>query len=217
MKFSLFKKISFNVPQPIPLIEGYCFQTDFYSSFDLLKNRKIEDVNRIGARIGTEVLKRCKAVTQETQNLRIFQFDLDKFLDLPKNTRDNLVGEFSGLVLKKLVAIRGIGFSKTTKILHTLYPQIIPMIDNPLQYLYSTKVNKDWTEFDPAQILIDYYDNLVSGDNLVNINQLAEMLFENRVKGLTRIRIFDILWWSYLRAESLRRFHNIDWSTIRGV
>lgn len=217
MKFSLFKKISFNVPHPIPLIEGYCFQTDFYRNFDLKKDKNIEDVNRIGARIGTEVVKRCKAVTEETQNLRIFQLDLEKFLDLPKNTRDELVQELSTPVLKRLLAIRGIGFSKTTKILHTLYPEIIPMIDNPLQYLYSTKVNKDWTEYEPTQILIDYYDNLVSGDNLGNINQLSKTFSNSRVRGLTKIRIFDIIWWSYLRAESLRRFHDIDWSTIRGV
>ena len=51
MKFLLFSKISFEIPEPIALIEYYCYQNDFYRKYDLLENRKIEDVNKIGARI----------------------------------------------------------------------------------------------------------------------------------------------------------------------
>jgi len=58
MKFLLFSKISFEIPDPIALIECYCYQNDFYTKYDLLlehRDRKIEDVNKIGARIKKEV------------------------------------------------------------------------------------------------------------------------------------------------------------------
>jgi len=58
MKFFLFSKISFEIPDPIALIECYCYQNDFYAKYDLLleyRDRKIEDVNKIGVRIKKEV------------------------------------------------------------------------------------------------------------------------------------------------------------------
>ena len=58
MKFFLFSKISFKIPDPVALIECYCYQNDFYTKYDLLienKDRKIEDVNKIGASIKKEV------------------------------------------------------------------------------------------------------------------------------------------------------------------
>ncbi len=47
MEFLLFSKISFEIPDPIALIECYCYQNDFYSKYDLLEDRKIEDVNKL--------------------------------------------------------------------------------------------------------------------------------------------------------------------------
>ena len=55
MEFLLFSKISFEIPDPIALIECYCYQNDFYAKYDLLleyRDRKIEDVNKIGVRQG---------------------------------------------------------------------------------------------------------------------------------------------------------------------
>ncbi len=78
MKFLLFSKIPFEVSDPVALIESYCFQSDFYENYDLplLKGkRKVEDVNKIGARIGKEVLPKCKTVTEGAKDLRIFQYD----------------------------------------------------------------------------------------------------------------------------------------------
>jgi len=60
MKFILFSKIKFEIPEPIALIECYCYQNDFYSKYDLLEDKKIEDVNKIGARIKKEVLLECR-------------------------------------------------------------------------------------------------------------------------------------------------------------
>ena len=50
MKFFLFSKISFKIPDPVALIECYCYQNDLYAKYDLLienRDRKIEDVNKI--------------------------------------------------------------------------------------------------------------------------------------------------------------------------
>ena len=58
MEFLLFSKIPFEISDPIALIECYCYQNDFYAKYDLLleyRDRKIEDVNKIGARIKKEV------------------------------------------------------------------------------------------------------------------------------------------------------------------
>jgi len=77
MKFYLFSKIEFEIPDPIYLVECYCYQNDFYSKYDVLENRKIEDVNKIGARLTSEVISKCKVVIEGTRELEIFQHTLD--------------------------------------------------------------------------------------------------------------------------------------------
>jgi len=222
MKFSLFSKILFEVPKPIALIESYCFQSDFYKNYDLLLlkgKRKVEDVNEIGARIGKEVLRRkCKTVTEGAKDLRIFQYDkygLDSFLELDDEAINDYVNELNERVIKKLLKIKTIGLSKATKVLHTLYPEIIPIFDNALQEEYCKEINPHWTEEQSNRIFIDYYKNLGEGDNLQNLTQISETISGNKLVCLTKVRIFDILWWSYLKAKRLRWEKNINWSTIK--
>ena len=166
MKFLLFSKISFEISDPIALIECYCYQSDFYAQYDLLlKNgntRKVEDVNKIGARIKQELLPKCEAITERTKDLSIFHYNrnLDQFLDLNEKDRNDQINELNEKVIQKLLKINGIGFSKTTKILHTLYPNIIPMIDNALQNKYREEIDTRWTEMNANKIFIDFYNNL---------------------------------------------------------
>lgn len=216
MKFLLFSKISFEVSDPVALIESYCFQSDFYANYDLiLKDRVVEDVNKIGARIGNEVLQECKRnVTDKTKDLRIFKCDLDEFLELDDKTRANHVIELNEKVIKKLLKIKGIRLSGATKVLHTLYPKIIPMIDNALQGEY-LEINPKWTEKQSGQILIDYYDNFKRGDNWQNLTEIFDIISKNKLVGLTKVRIFDILWWSYLKSKKLGQERDINWSTIK--
>jgi len=152
--------------EPIALIEAYCFQSDFYSNFDLLKNKEVEDGNKIGARIKKKLFPVCLSVTDTTKNLRIFKYDLDRFLDLSKKTRDKHIKDLNENVIKKLMDIDGIGLSKATKILHTLYPQLIPMIDGLLQDFYTELYHKNgtkkWAEKQSDQILVAYYENLTN-------------------------------------------------------
>ena len=215
MKFFLFSKISFEIPDPIALIECYCYQNDIYSKYDLLGDKKIEDVNKIGARIKTEVLLECKKVTEKTKNLNIFKYNLEQFLSLEEKDRNEQIKELNDFVIQKLLKIKGIGLSTTTKILHTLYPKIIPMIDNPLQNKYREKINNVWTEKRADEIFIDFYNNLKIESNRKNLNYIFKEVSKNNLKNLSRIRIFDILWWSYLKAEKLREEKGIDWSTIK--
>jgi len=142
MNFTLFSKIQFEVSDPIALIESYCFQNDFYSSYDLLKNRKIEDVNKIGARISSEQLKQCKTVIKKSKDLTLFRYDLDRFLKLNEKTRNKHIKDLNNQVIQRLLILPKIGFSKATKILHARYPKIIPMIDNPLQSKY-LQINRE--------------------------------------------------------------------------
>ena len=215
MRFLLFSKVSFEISDPIALIECYCYQNDFYAKYDLLKNRKVGDVNKIGARIKKELLPKCEAVTERTRNLNIFTYNLDQFLDLDDKYRDEQINELNEKVIQELLKINGIGFSTTTKILHTLYPNIIPMIDNSLQKKYCEVINKRWTEKQSDQILIDFYENLKEECNRQNLTRVFEDISKNNLRGLTKVRTFDILWWSYLKAIGLKLRENINWSTIK--
>ena len=215
MKFFLFSKISFEIPEPIALIECYCYQNDFYSKYDLLEDRKIEDVNKIGARIKKEVLLECKIITESTKSLGIFKYNLEQFLDLEEKDRDEQIKELNEFVIQELLKIKGIGLSTTSKILHTLYPKIIPMIDTPLQKKYRQVINDVWTEKQSYEIFIDFYKNLKIESNRKNLNYIFNEVSKNNLKSLSKIRIFDILWWSYLKAEKIRKEDEINWSTIK--
>jgi len=214
MKFFLFSKISFKIPDPIALIECYCYQNDFYSKYDLLEDKKIEDVNKIGARIKKEVFLKCKEITERTRNLEIFNYSLEQFLDLEEKERAERIRELNDFVIQKLLRINGIALSTTTKVLHTLYPKIIPMIDNPLQNKYKKIINNIWKEKKADEIFIDFYNNLNTGNNRKNLNFIFDKLLENNIQHLSRIRIFDILWWSYLKSERLKKEQGINWNSI---
>ena len=214
MKFYLLSKISFEIPDPIALIECYCYQNDFYSKYDLLEDRKIEDVNKIGARIKKEVLLECKIITESTKSLGIFKYNLEQFLDLEEKDRDEQIKELNESVIQELLKINGIGLSTATKILHTFYPKIIPMMDNPLQNKYRGKINNVWTKKRADEIFIDFYKNLQIESNRENLNYISDKLLGNNIQHLSKIRIFDILWWSYLKAEKLRKEREINWTTI---
>jgi len=215
MKFYLFSEISFEIPEPIALIECYCYQNDFYSRYDLLEDKKIEDVNKIGARIKKEVLSECKKITESTKSLNIFKYNLEQFLDLEEKNRNKQIKELNESVIQELLKIKGIGLSTATKILHTLYPKIIPMIDNPLQNKYREKISNVWTDKRADKIFIDFYKNLQIESNRENLNYIFNEVSKNNLKNLSRIRIFDILWWSYLKAEKLKEEKRINWSTIK--
>ncbi|MBU4349744.1 hypothetical protein KJ599_05425 [bacterium] len=214
MKFYLFSKIPFEIPDPIALIEYYCYQNDFYSKYDLLEDKKIEDVNKIGARIKKEVLLECKKITESTKSLSIFKYNLEQFLSLDEKDRNEQIKELNEFVIQELLKIKGIGLSTTSKILHTLYPKIIPMIDNPLQKKYRKVINNVWTEKRADEIFINFYNNLKMGSNRENLNYIFNEVSKNNLKNLSRIRIFDILWWSYLKAERLKEEQRINWTSI---
>ena len=215
MKFIIFSEIIFKIPDPIALIECYCYQNDIYSKYDLLEDRKIEDVNKIGARIKKEVLLECKIITESTKSLGIFKYNLEQFLDLEEKDRDEQIKELNEFVIQELLKIKGIGLSTTSKILHTLYPKIIPIIDNPLQNKYREKINNVWMEKRADKIFIDFYKNLQIKSNRKNLNHIFNEIAKNNLNNLSRIRIFDILWWSYLKAEKLRKKKWINWNTIK--
>jgi hypothetical protein len=215
MKFLLFSKLPFEVTDPIALIECYCFQSDFYEHYDLLlPNRKIGGVSRIGARIQDDILRECNRIIDSTKNLNIFadyKDDLDGFLDLNDKTISNHVGEVSN-VISQLKGTDGIGLSKALKILHTLYPGIIPMIDRMLQNEYE-QIEKGWDKNDPSQILFDYYKNLKEEPNQDNLDNIFKDA--RKPPHLTKLRVFDILWWSFLKAKRLKEKAGVNWSIIR--
>ena len=119
-----------------------------------------------------------------------------------------------GLFLRQLTTIKGISFSTSTKILHTIYPEIIPMIDNPLQQKYKELVNHSWDKTQAVQILIDFYNNLLIESNRKNLDVISDHIKRINLTRLSKIRIFDIIWWSYLKAEGLKESRRINWTSI---
>jgi len=134
---------------------------------------------------------------------------------LDKKDRNGQIKELNDFVIQKLLKIDGIALSTTTKILHTLYPEIIPMIDNPLQKKYREEINNVWTEKQADEIFIDFYNNLKIESSRKNLNYISDKLLENNIQHLSKIRIFDILWWSYLKAEKLSEEIGVNWNTIK--
>ena len=51
MRFFIFSKKLFVIPNPIALIECYCYQNDFYAKCDFLEDRKIEDRAKYGGHL----------------------------------------------------------------------------------------------------------------------------------------------------------------------
>ena len=89
------------------------------------------------------------------------------------------------------------------------------MIDSLLQKKYRQVINDGWTEKRADEIFIDFYNNLKMGSILKNLNYIFKEVSKNNIKHLSKIRIFDILWWSYLKAEKLREEKGINWTTIK--
>lgn len=217
MQFFLFSKIEFEVSCPVALIECYCFQSDFYVNYNLPSmkgDREFNLVNKIGARIQKESLAKCEEVIRTTKNVRIFEYGLDEFLKLSDETIAKLVKEGLKAMIDELTDITGIGLSTATKVLHTRYPRIIPMVDSMIQEEYRREVNPRWTQDNCSQILIDYYKNLSIEPNRQNLTEVYIKVSKN-LPGLTKVRVFDILWWSYLKAKRLTEENGVNWLTIK--
>ena len=222
MRFLLFSEIGFEVSDPVALVECYCFQSDFYKHYDLLlPDRKLEAVSKIGARIPNKLLQECKEVIEDKGSLPIFKYNdnFDEFLRLDAEAIGDQVRGLS-TVIRELMDKGGIGLPRATKILHTYYPGIIPMIDSMLQKEYKG-IEPKWRKDNLRQILVDYYMNLKGPINRRNLSRVFDTLRQN-LPCLTKIRVFDILWWSYLKAKTLQEDAKkekitINFSTIRKV
>ena len=86
-----------------------------------------------------------------------------------------------------------------------------------LLFQYREKINNVWTEKQADKIFIDFYNNLKIESNRKNLNYIFDKLLENNIQYLSKIRIFDILWWSYLKAEKLRKEKGINWNTVKFI
>lgn len=222
MMFQLFKKINFKVNDPIGLIEAFCFQSHFYINYDAVPvgERKIQHVNEIGARINKTLLPHVEQTLNDVKKLRIFNYDgdLGRLLGPDTDRMDEIVREFNEEAVNRLT-VKGIGLSKATKALHTFHPETVPILDNQLQELYTKEINPEWKAGDP-QIFIDYYQNFQEGNSWEYLKTISEKLQKNNL-ALTKVRVFDILWWSYLKSKNLnkrlkeKQRTTINWLTLQ--
>jgi len=88
------------------------------------------------------------------------------------------------------------------------------MIDNLLQDFYMRKINPGWSKREPTEILSEYYNNLLKNPTRKNINRIFDEIQMHHVPRLTKLRTFDILWWSYLKSDRLRSTYGIKWSSV---
>lgn len=213
MKFHLFSTTEFDIKDPVALIECYCIQTNFYSAYDLLiPHRQIDDVAKIGARIDRGLLENIRGIVTDTRNMQIFTRNLDYVLEQKADAIQSYANQAS-MVLERLMKVR-IGLSQATKVLHTIYPHVMPMIDSMLQEEYRRTVDSGWSQSEPGQILYAYYINLKEQPNRGHLTDVYNRV-ESNLPCLTKVRVFDIIWWSYLRSKKLSNSSNILWSAIR--
>jgi len=216
MKFRLFSEVDFEISYPVALIESYCFQSDFYSNYDLIPDRKIKDVNLIGARIPSKQLNECERKVDITRSSPIFkcnELGLDDFLALDDMTITKFAREDLFRMISLLMEIDGIGISRATKVLHTVFPNIVPMIDNMLREAYF-QYGTNRKERNINTIFVAYYQNLKEQPTKNSLAEVYDAVSRN-LPGLTKVRVFDILWWSYLKAKKLRDKHSINWATLQ--
>ena len=88
------------------------------------------------------------------------------------------------------------------------------MIDSMLQEEYRRAVNPEWKQDNSGQILYAYYINLKEEPNRSYLTDVYNDVASN-LPCLTKVRVFDIIWWSYLRAKKLRRINRINWCTVK--
>ncbi|MDD5601292.1 MAG: hypothetical protein PHC87_06050, partial [Actinomycetota bacterium] len=67
------------------------------------------------------------------------------------------------------------------------------------------------------ELLIDFYNNLQIKSNRKNLDIISDELKRINLTGLSKIRIFDIIWWSYLKAERLNERRGINWTSISHI
>jgi len=201
------------VKEPEALIEAYCFQSDFYAKYDLRPrgDESFQYVRFIGARIEKDILDKCKDQINRYKNFSTYdQKGLDWLLRKAiAEQRNRFIFELAELT-HTLDSIPRVGLSKATKILHTRYPEVIPIIDNALQKEYKL-LRPEWKKGDWHQMLFkDYYDNFLVKETYNNLDTLHRNLLHLK---LTKVRAFDILWWSFLKSKK----NKIDWKTIRQI
>ena len=213
MIFRLFSKTEFEITYPVALIECYCFQTNFYSAYDLLlPHRQIPDVAKIGARIDGSLLEPISKIVRANKDIPIFQHDLAYVLTQNADAIRSFSEQASG-VLEQLMSL-GMGLSQATKVLHTVYPEVMPMIDSMLQEEYRHTVDPAWSQSEPGWILYAYYINLKEEPNRGHLVEVYNRIASN-LPCLTMVRVFDIIWWSYLRANKLQaKYNRVNLATI---
>lgn len=97
-RFTLFGKETFDVTDPEALIEAYCFQSDFYSKYDLNRprdDRSYERLGSIGARTTGTSRDKCIGIIARHKDFALFKMTLDSFLTKPEETRSQLTSKFA--------------------------------------------------------------------------------------------------------------------------
>jgi hypothetical protein len=109
--------------------------------------------------------------------------------------------------IMKLVSAPGFASSLATKVLHKKRPDTIPILDN--QAIFGTLLSSTWSPGQAARrssvwgstrighALETIYSIVSSVENEVVFQRL-----EKRYPALTRIQLFDKIWWSFIRLST---------------
>jgi hypothetical protein len=118
--------------------------------------------------------------------------------------------ETLAIVISELARLKGFAASLATKLLHKKRPALIPILDN--QAIFGAYLNPAWPTHRSSQDSVKDLNRIISALNQITFdltrpeNILIWEQLEQIEPRLTRIEIFDSIWWMYFRkVEPVKR------------
>lgn len=187
----------YELESPGHLCLGFCLFDGSYPIYDEPPQRLSVPYTEIRARTPRPKDELQKDLDSIWEHVYIVQRQLSCFKEpLDRLTDEQWLDCRKMLIelIERLVAIRGIGLSLATKILHRYFPHLMPIIDEICvgqKHGYRGKTSE----------VMD----LIRKDMILSQSTIDEALLfisgKLRRASLTRVRVFDILLWTIMNTE----------------
>jgi hypothetical protein len=139
-----------------------------------------------------------------------YSIDLSELPQKPLEQTDLQEREKVAEVISVLANLKGFAVSLATKLLHKKRPSLIPILDN--QAIFGAYLNPDWPASRSPQDSVKSSERVLKALNQITFdlirpeNICAWEQLQKIEPELTRIEIFDSIWWMYFRKlEPVKR------------
>lgn len=196
------------VPEPAALVEWYDREvrrgpTYFaYSPMTPSDTLLLED-------LGLAVLLEGRPQSQAAMSLALLDDDQRDLRAVPVTTLHLSTPDDRQAILRaiiQLVALPGFASSLATKVLHKKRPATVPILDN--RAIYGTLLSDSWTlganptansvrHSQAIELALETIYGVVSDPR----NEPEFVKLEERFPDLSRIQLFDKVWWAFIRSE----------------